>query len=631
MIHTSQDRNKLIIIFSIIILSLICFYQNVYHEFVNYDDISFVVANSHVSDGLSFKNIFWSFTTTHMAIWHPITWFSHIMDCQVFGLNPGGHHLMSILLHILNSILLFLILNSMTGALWRSGLVAILFAIHPLHVESVSWIAARKDLISTLFVLLSIRSYITYTKRPNWKNNLRVTLFFAMALMSKPLVIFLPLLFILLDFWPLNRYVNKTKTSCTESNIIALIKEKTIWFILAATILIINYHFLSKAGWIGSMTSLPLTDRLANVPYVIFFYLSKFLYPASLSVFYPYPEPPGVLIAIAGFLVIVLITLVLFRLRHNQPYLLFGWLWFLVGLMPVLGLIQQAHHLVADRYMYIPLIGLSILLIWGIYEMIGNIKGAKIIYSAISAIVIIILMILCFSQANVWENSLTLFDNALKIDENNYCAHSNIGGAYFDKHNYKKAINHSTRAIEITPYFPLKDNKSLKSFRAMAYTELGNRYLKDGNNSRALKQFESALVDDSLIVPAQYGLGIIYSRRKLYKKAINYYKRAIELGGDSPNIRNNLAAALMMAGKYDESEKLLKWSLSMNQKDYMAVHILACVYSSSNKPDSAVWQLQELVDAGHDNWQLIKNDPGLSKIKDSKVFLDFLKRNNQLN
>jgi len=626
---TFRSNYRIIIISIIIALILFCFYQNLFNGFINYDDGKFVYSNDNVVGGLSVESIIWAFTTTYMGVWHPLTWISHIIDCELFDLNAGGHHLSSIIFHLLNSLLLFKILSAMTGTTWRSALVTVIFAIHPLHVESVSWIAVRKDLVSTFFILLSIRSYMAYVHNAKWKNHLMVTLFFALALMSKPMVIFLPILFILLDFWPLGRLENKNRKARIISRFIPLLKEKVIWFALSGLILIVNFMSLSKAGWITTLTNLSLIDRIANVPYVIFHYVYKSLYPVSLSVFYPYPKPPGSLAAFGGILVILLLTLMFFKLRKSKSYLLFGWLWFLVGLLPVMGLIQQAQHLVADRYMYIPLIGLSIIFVWGIYDAIRKIKGAIIIFSAISFVVIISLAVLSFKQTGVWKSSLTLFENALRINENNHVAHANLGAAFHYEQNYKKAIYHYSRAIEIKPYFSTKDDDHIRSARASAHAKLGKEFLEKNEDSLALEQFLLALKDDSSNVANLYNVGNFYLRRMQYNKAIGYYEQAIAVDSNSPEVYNNLAVAFLRSGEYSKAEKLLKDLLNANQEYFVAAYNLARVYSAMNEPDAAVERLRQAIGLGFTNWQLIKNDPDLDNIRKSKAFLDLLKQNNQ--
>ncbi len=628
-IQNISNNYRIIILSIIIVLTAICFYQNLSHDFVNYDDSYFIYQNDNVSKGLSAESIGWAFTTTYMGVWHPITWLSHIIDCEIYGLNAGGHHLTSILFHLFNSILLFLILNMITGTIWRSALVALIFAIHPLHVESVSWIAVRKDLLSAFFVLLSIRYYIAYVQNKNRKNYLTVTLFFILALLSKPMVLFLPLLFILLDFWPLDRLEYKNNNTKFINRVFSLLKEKIIWFALSGLILIVNFISLSNAVTIASVADLSLADRILNVPYVIFFYLYKTVHPVSLSVFYPYPKPLDLLTALGGFSVVLILTVLLFMLKNKKRYLLFGWLWFLVGLLPVLGLVQQAQHLVADRYMYIPLIGLSIMIVWGTYDTFKKIANSKLIYSSITILLIIYFAFFSFKQVGFWKNSFTLFENALKVNENNHVAHANLGAAHLFEKNFEKAIYHYKKTLEIKPYYSTKEDEKHKTFLATAYSQLGNKYLRENKDQLALEQFHHALSFDSGFVAIHYNMGNIYFRKLQYLKAANHYKQAIILGGNSPDISNNLAISLTKTGEYEEAKNLLELILNSNQGDYISAYILACVYSAMDKPDSAVDILIKLVDKGFDNWQLIKNEPEFDNIRNTQVFLDFLKENNQ--
>lgn len=353
------------------------------NEFVNYDDDEYVTQNSHVQAGLTSEGIVWAFTTTHAANWHPLTWLSHMFDYQLFGPNPQGHHLTSLLLHILNSILLFLVLRRMTDALWQSAFVAVLFALHPLHVESVAWVAERKDILSTFFWILTMWAYVRYVERPGSTRYLMVALPLALGLMAKPMLVTLPFVLLLLDIWPLGRIDlseygdasrdKRDKRPRTGIVLMRLAKEKIPLFALVAASCLVTFAAQRSGGAVQPMESLPFMDRVVNAIVSYFLYIEKMVWPTDMAFFYPYPvhtlplwQPLG-----AGLLLLV-ITVLVIRTARRKPFLLVGWFWYLGTLIPVIGLVQVGGQAMADRYTYVPYIGLFMVVAWGVPASLGS-------------------------------------------------------------------------------------------------------------------------------------------------------------------------------------------------------------------------------------------------------------------
>ncbi|MBL7207805.1 MAG: glycosyltransferase family 39 protein, partial [Desulfobacterales bacterium] len=376
------------------------------HEFVNYDDKDYITENQHVQAGLTLKSIAWAFTSTHAGNWHPLTWLSHMLDCQIYGLNPCGHHFTSVFFHILNSILLFLVFKRMTGAFWKSAFVAALFALHPLHVESVAWAAERKDVLSAFFWMLTMGSYIRYVERPGTNRYLLVLLFFALGLMAKPMLITLPFVLLLLDYWPLGRFhvrkpeaaqpseekpqkdtkskkrksrkrlaknaVQAKKTTGSDyqwSLALSLLWEKIPLFVLAAASSVVTFFVQQSGGAVRSLDALPLFVRISNALVSYISYIVKMILPHNMAILYPHPKDFSIWQVAGACLLLACISFIAIRSMKRYPYFAVGWLWYLGTLVPVIGLVQVGLQSMADRYTYIPLTGIFIIIAWGISDL----------------------------------------------------------------------------------------------------------------------------------------------------------------------------------------------------------------------------------------------------------------------
>jgi len=441
------------------------FGQTLHHEFVNYDDEIYVYANPVVVRGLTLKGIVWAFRV-HAYNWHPLTWLSHMLDCQLYGLHPGAHHLTDVLLHAATAIALFLVLRQMTGALWRSAFVAAVFAIHPLRVESVAWVAERKDVLSGLFFMLTIAAYVRYARRP-WSPlsyGLMVVLF-ALGLMSKPMLVTLPVVLLLLDFWPLQRVEPAGR----------LVMEKLPLLALSAAVGVVT--LLAQAGVTQSTESISLPLRLANAVMAFRVYLDQMIYPKGLAVYYSFPRLLSVEeAALAGVLLAVL-SVVAWRERRTQPWILVGWLWYLVMLLPVVGIIQVGKQAHADRYTYLPQIGIYAAVTWLVAEW----RVSRAALGVLMAGVLAVLMFCAWKQTAYWQNSETLWAHTVACTTDNYVAHYNLGNALLQNGKVDEAIIQCQEVLQIKPDF------------AGAHYNLGNALLQKGRVDDAIAQYQHAL------------------------------------------------------------------------------------------------------------------------------------------
>jgi hypothetical protein len=502
--------------------------------FVNFDDDVYIVANPHVTSGLTWTNVAWAFTSGEGGNWHPLTWLSHMVDCQLFGLNPGGHHLVSILFHIANTLLLFLLLNQMTGALWRSAFVAALFAWHPLHVESVAWASERKDVLSTFFWLLTLMAYARFaelSKVQSSKSKVFYALaliFFACGLMSKPMVVTLPFVLLLLDFWPLNRFQNFTGANLPRRAAV-LTAEKIPFFLLASAASAVTYA-VQKSG--GAFWPEPFGTRFANAALAYVRYISKIFWPADLAVVYSYPHQwPVALVIFAVAMLATWSGLLIFWSRRH-PYLAVGWLWFLGTLVPTIGLVQVGAQSIADRYTYIPSIGFFIVAAWGLNDILNRKPERKKIAALIGVVALAGCLAATSIQINYWRNSLALFSHAVTVSTDNYVADNCLGKALEKNGDNADALALYTEAVRIEPrYFPAQFN-------------LATSLLEFGRDAAALGHLETAVALQPGFADAQYDLGLFFLQHGQLEKARIHLISALEHRPDFPEAKSALAQIL---------------------------------------------------------------------------------------
>ncbi len=577
-------RLKLIISLFLVVATLAVYWQVGNHEFVNYDDPSYVTENRHVQAGLTWESIIWAFTTTHRSNWHPLTWLSHMLDCQFFGLNPIGHHFTSVLFHITNAILLFMVLERMTGALWRSAFVAALFALHPLHVESVTWVAERKDVLSTFFWMLAMWGYIRYVERPATSRYLFVLVAFALGLMAKPMLVTLPFVLLLMDYWPLGRFQAKQSGNAnmpqgSQSEILPynkslglrLVCEKVPLFVLAALSSVVTFVVQKISGAVVLMDSLPASYRVANALVSYADYIGKMIWPHDMAVFYPYSRMLTAWQVGASLMLLLGISVLAARERHAHPYFVTGWLWYIGTLVPVIGLVQVGAQSMADRYTYVPLIGLFIVISWGIPDIFGRWRYRRIALAISTGVILSAFMMCTYFQVRHWRSSIFLFKHALKVTDRNHLAHYNLGVALTRQGEPMEAIGHFSRAIQVKPDY------------VKAHYNLGVELAKQGNVNEAISHFSRAIQIKPDYAKAHYNLGVALARQGKPLEAISHFSRTLEINPGHADAHFGLGVVLAGQGKFHkaishfsealrirpdfaEAEKCLRWALKEARK-----------------------------------------------------------------
>jgi len=445
MVSTKSDFRKVFLVSLCIIVTItVSYLQVINFDFVGYDDELYITKNINVQKGLTCESAKWAFTTFHSANWHPLTWISHMLDYELYGLNPQGHHWTSVQFHIANSLLLFFILQYMTGALWRSAFVAALFALHPLHVESVAWVAERKDVLCTFFGMLTLLSYCRYAKQPSLAKYLLILLFFSMGLMAKPMLVTLPFLLLLLDFWPLGRLRLATASR--------LVMEKIPLFVPVVISSCLTFMAQQSSGAVKTLESFSLKVRIANAFVSYVNYVVKAIWPHNLTVFYPHPGNALSLWQVFGAILLVGgASFLAIRSLKNYPYIVVGLFWYLGLLVPVIGLVQVGPQAMADRYTYIPMTGLFIIISWGFSDLSTRWHYRKIVLALFAVTILSALTVFTFFQLGYWRNSVALFERAVSITENNGLAHNNLGAALLEKGKPDEAVLHIKKALIIEP------------------------------------------------------------------------------------------------------------------------------------------------------------------------------------
>ena len=545
-----------------LMVATFCIYSQVQdHEFINFDDDKYVTQNLNVKAGLTSESVSWAFTTESVswAYWHPVTWLSHMLDYELYGDRPKGHHLTSLFFHIANALILFMVLLRMTGKLWRCAFVAAMFAFHPLNVESVAWVAERKNVLSTLFWLITMWAYIHYAAKPTVKRYGLVLLFFALGLMSKPMLVTLPFVLLLLDYWPLRRFkflqerdssAILEKNIAKESETLRLVLEKIPLFLLTAGLSIVTFIAQKSSGAMNYAANFTFSTRLTNAMVSYLEYLGKMIWPRGLSILYPHPVNAlpvwqGILCGIA----LVGITIISIRLIRKAPYFAVGWFWYLGTLVPVIGIVQIGVQAMADRYAYVPLIGIFIVIAWGVPELISKWRCKKKVLSiadaaaikstqaALVGIIIFTLLITTWIQVSHWKSSITVFKHAIRVTDKKYTSfavvHYNLGVALFTKQKNKEAISHYKMAIKLRPT------------HVKAHYNLGNRQVAEGKNKEAISHYKMAIKLKPTHVKAHYNLGNRLVAEGKNKEAISHYKMAIKLKPTHAKAHNNLGVALL--------------------------------------------------------------------------------------
>ena len=656
---------------ALILMVAFIYVPSLQHDFVDYDDHTYVTENSTVTTGLSFKSIHWAFISTEGSNWHPLTWISHMLDVDLYGLNPGGHHLTNMLLHMLNTLILFALLKRMTGATWRSAFVAAIFAIHPLHVESVAWIAERKDLLCTFFWFLALWSYTHYARRPSLKRYGMVSAFFILGLLSKPMIVTFPFLLLLLDYWPLNRFFLKDGRDIGEGKRpkpIHIIYEKVPLLILSLGSVMVTYMAQHGGGAVDSLESVPLFARIENGILSYSLYLIKTVWPVKLAVFYPFPLDIPLWQLILSGLFLTVVTILAIITFKRLPYFMVGWFWYLGTLVPVIGVVKIGMQGMADRYTYVPLVGICIIAAWGMTDLLVKYRYRQQCVIVLGTALMGILMLLASRQVSYWQDSLTLFRHAINVTSENFVAHSGVAYALKNKGMIEEAITHYERALEINPFYAEAhynfgtilvtigryeeaEKHFLKTLQsdprhAKAHNNIGSLMMNRGEGTAGISHFKAALAIDPAYELARLNLDNALSMRKGelimthdrpasplsdsgsmhpgtgidYENSIKELEKAFAAEPDNALLLEELSTAYIKTKQYEKALSVLEKKSELERDNAKNYYNLACIHSLLNHRARSLSALKKAVDKGYDNWDLILNDHDLANIRDTSEY-----------
>ncbi len=591
-LFASPEKRTIIICLLLVVATLAVYNRVNQNRFVNYDDLGYLQKNVHVRTGLHWNTVVWAFTSPYQANWHPLTWLSHALDCHIFRLNPAGHHYTNVLLHAVNVVLLFLLLQRATGFTWRSLMVAALFALHPINVESVAWASERKNVLSMLFFLLALAAYDRYARQSETKRYLLVVGLFALGLMAKPQVITLPFVLLLWDYWPLQRIgarpeehpANEAAVDPLSSRPFSfLLLEKLPLLLLSAASAIVTLKAQSAAGAVKSELEYPLFVRLENAVVSYARYIGKAFWPSPLSAMYPHPGStlPGwqVLGAVA---LLALITVVVILARRRR-YLAVGWFWFLGTLVPMIGVMQVGVQAMADRYAYISFIGLFVMVCWGAAEWAEKRQLSAVWLAAPAVLALAVLSALTYRQIGYWHDSITLWSHALQVTSRNFVAHDNLGGALEVEGRPEEAIVQFRAAVQINPRDPL------------AHVDIGVYERQHGNPQKAIEEYQTAMrltTDQGVHMNAHSNLGTVYRTLGDYARARENYEAALRLDSSSTVSLTGMGLLAQRDGDFAQAANYYSQAASAQPSDIGFV-LLAQALEKSGRASEAQAAYQE--------------------------------------
>jgi tetratricopeptide (TPR) repeat protein len=615
-------RCDILICLYLVISILAVYWQTRSHEFVSFDDGMYVYNNLKVTAGLSYEGIRWAFTFTDIAYWHPLTWLSHMLDCQLYGLNPGMHHMTNLIFHILNSLLLFLLLKQMTGALWRSAIVAALFALHPINVESVAWVAERKNVLSALFWLLTMLAYVHYSRRFGLWRYLLALLMFILGLMCKPILVTLPFVLLLIDYWPLGRlrfmldkpHSNRVKYELKRYDFkrptfLFLVLEKIPFFILSAVSVYLSVLSARQHGIIASIDLTPITLRMANALVSYLVYIGKMIWPQNLAVFYPYPSQIPIVLTLGAGLTLLSISFLLIWVLRKNPYMGVGWLWYIGTLLPNIGLVQAGlWPSMADRWAYVPFIGIYIMITWGIAMLMKRWKIKKSHISAAAITIFLILTAITWFQVHHWANNFTLYKHAINVTVKNHVAHNNLGGALYLKGKTEEATTHFVTALNIMPDY----NESLTNLRV----SLG----ANTNIDQAIKKTEKLIKIYPENAGLYYNLGVMFRRKGELDKAIEHYKKALTCHTEFAQAQFDLAFIYSLKKEYEKAIASYRKTIEIRADLFWAYYNISAILSLQNRADESIGWLDQAIQRGFKNWDFLENDKKMKNIRRTSYY-----------
>jgi protein O-mannosyl-transferase len=584
-------HNHIFITLGLMLIILLSFYQTWQFDFVNYDDQNYIIGNANIQTGFNRSSIVWAFTSLSAHNWHPLTWLSLILDHQLYGPGAGGYHVTNVLIHLANTLLLFFVFGKMTGELWKSGFVAALFAIHPLHVESVAWIMERKDVLSALFWLLTIGLYAFYARQPSLRRYAWLCISFMMGLMAKPMIVTLPLVLLLLDFWPLRRFTGGDLSGKRQ-----LIVEKLPLFALSAILSAITLYAQGQSGALQSFKAFSFSERLINAIVSYGSYVVKMLWPVNLAFFYPYPTSFSLWAVLLSGMFLVAISLLSIRLIRRAPYLAMGWLWYLITMFPVCGLFQTGIQAMADRYTYVPLIGIFIVIAWGIPDLLEKCPyKKKRIMTASAAIIFPLLIIQTYYQTGVWQNSRTLFEHAIAVTERNDVAHNNLGLYFMNQGKAYEAAGHFREAVLIRP----GNVKYLNN--------LGIALIRQNRYEEAIACYRLAVANEPRFADSYYNLADAYFFSGKETDALENYNRALALKPGNAVAENNIAMLLIHRGKMDEAVVYLEAAIAHSPSFADPQNNLGVVFARMGRINDAVFHIK----------RALQINPGYAEARDN--------------
>jgi len=592
---TLEHRQKHIVILicvGIIAATLVAYEPIRHNGFVTYDDGHYIYDNPLITAGISWQSLGQAFIKPHFFMWHPLTTISHIMDCQFFGLNPLGHHLVSVLIHIANALLLFLILRNITGTTWASAFVAAVFVLHPIQVESVAWASERKTVLSGLFWLLTIATYIHYAKQPRLGRYLLVLLVFGLCIMTKPVVVTLPLALLLLDYWPLDRVRwgqlnNTARGGPNKKSAVWLIAEKIPLIAISVLLSVMTYVAQQQGGIVPTLKNMPLNYRVANMFLSYIKYIGKILWPSGLAVCYPHPravlsDAPAVTCA----MLFIVLTILSIYIGRRKKYVAVGWLWYVGTLVPVIGLVQSGAQAMANRYMYIPMLGLLIIIGWAVKDFIVNRPRIRIAATVIGVIALLSLLILTRMQVRHWQNTLTLFEYTLSVTEDNPVTENSYGAALFNEGRIEEAELHLSKAVRLAPAFVVARNNLTKA------------YLKQGKLNEAIEHLNELISHNEGTAEVYYNLAAALEIQKKYEDAIKNYAKSLELNPRDPDTNKRMGITLVAAGKTNEAIEYAQRACELTgNRDAECLEALASALAAAGKFDEATRIAEKALEA----------------------------------
>ena len=569
------------------------------HDFVNFDDPEYVVQNRHVTSGLTFANVAWSLTAVHSANWHPLTWMSHMLDCSLHGLDPGGHHVTNVLLHALATVLLFFALRTMTGAPGRSAFVAALFALHPRNAESVAWISERKDVLSAVFWTGAMWAHAAYAQRSTLPRYLAVALLLALGLLAKPMVVTLPAALLLLDLWPLRRVrlagIGDDATTDVRTPaplaVPAVVREYAPLFAIALAAAIVTFLAQRSSGAVATLAALPLGFRLQNAVVTYAGYLWSLLWPTQLAVFYPYRTLPVAEVS-AALALLVALSVLAWRTRRTRPYLLVGWLWYLGTLVPVIGIVKAGDQAMADRFTYLPAIGIFLAATWAIADAASRDPRTRRALVPAAVLVAIACLLTTRRQVEHWRDSVTLFRHALAVTSRNHLAELNLAAALVERGDVAAGLEHARAAQALRP----EDVKALAT--------LGTALARSGHGDEAESAYRRALQSDPDSVLAWLGMAVLHAEREQWADAERAYAEVLRREPEHAKAHAGLGFVLSAQARHADAIVQYRAAIVADEKLLQAYNGLALALEATGQTDEALRVLESALQHAPDEQRL---------------------------